>query len=149
MTKRKRTSCLFFFDRRILITLLVSFGHCVVCSSLRYEFWLPLWYLLAIVLYVLLWLTDSGYLLVSFDHCVRRTDNTMAKIYQKGNQNPYIKEEQTTQWPKEKGQKDKQRSTKHTHHFKHSHYFVPLRWWNLFKAIPIPSVKCEVIESTL
>jgi hypothetical protein len=32
----------------------------------------------------------------------------------KGNQNPYI-EEQTTQWPKEKVQKDKQRSTKHTH----------------------------------
>jgi len=28
----------------------------------------------------------------------------------KGNQNPYI-EEQTTQWPKEKGQKDKKRST--------------------------------------
>jgi hypothetical protein len=35
--------------------------------------------------------------------------------YQKGNQNPYIEEEQTTQWPKEKVQKDKQRSTKHTH----------------------------------
>ena len=31
----------------------------------------------------------------------------------KGNQNPYIEEEQTTQWPKEKVQKDKQRSTKH------------------------------------
>jgi hypothetical protein len=31
-----------------------------------------------------------------------------------GNQNPYI-EDQTTQWPKEKVQKDKQRSTKHTH----------------------------------
>ena len=30
-----------------------------------------------------------------------------------GNQNPYIEEEQTTQWPKEKVQKDKQRSTKH------------------------------------
>ena len=29
--------------------------------------------------------------------------------YQRGNQNPYIEEEQTTQWPKEKGQKDKQR----------------------------------------
>ena len=28
------------------------------------------------------------------------------------NQNPYI-EEQTTQWPKEKVQKDKQRSTKY------------------------------------
>ena len=31
-----------------------------------------------------------------------------------GNQSPYIEEEQTTQWPKEKVQKDKQRSTKHT-----------------------------------
>ena len=35
--------------------------------------------------------------------------------YQRGNQNPYIEEEQTTQWPKEKVQKDKQRSTKYTH----------------------------------
>ena len=32
-----------------------------------------------------------------------------------GNQNPHIEEEQTTQWPKEKVQKEKQRSTKHTH----------------------------------
>ena len=37
------------------------------------------------------------------------------KIPKGGNQNPYIEEEQTTQWPKEKGQKDKQRSTKHTY----------------------------------
>jgi len=36
----------------------------------------------------------------------------------KGNQNPYIEEEQTTQWPKEKVQKDKQRSTKHIHVYK-------------------------------
>jgi hypothetical protein len=36
------------------------------------------------------------------------------KIPKGGNQNPYI-EEQTTQWPNEKVQKDKQRSTKHTH----------------------------------
>jgi hypothetical protein len=35
--------------------------------------------------------------------------------YQRGNQNTYIEEEQTTQWPKEKVQKDKQRSTKHTY----------------------------------
>jgi hypothetical protein len=35
--------------------------------------------------------------------------------YQRGNQNPYIGEEQTTQWTKEKVQKDKQRSTKDTH----------------------------------
>jgi hypothetical protein len=57
--------CQFFFDIRILITLLVSFGHCVVCLYRR------------------------------------RTDNAMAKRYQRGNQNPYIEEEQTTQWPKD------------------------------------------------
>jgi hypothetical protein len=39
----------------------------------------------------------------------------MTKRYQRGNQNLYIKEEQTTQWSKEKVQKDKQRSTKHTY----------------------------------
>jgi hypothetical protein len=53
--------CLFFFDIRILITSLVSFGHCAVCSSSIYGFWLPLWYLLAIVLSVLLRYTDSHY----------------------------------------------------------------------------------------
>jgi hypothetical protein len=31
--------------------------------------------------------------------------------YQSGNQNQNIEEEQTIQWPKEKVQKDKQRST--------------------------------------
>jgi hypothetical protein len=41
----------------------------------------------------------------------KRCDN----IQKGGNQNPYIEEEQTTQWPKEREQKDKQRSTKHTH----------------------------------
>ena len=35
------------------------------------------------------------------------------KIPKGGNQNPYIVEEQTTQWPKEREQQDKQRSTKH------------------------------------
>ena len=35
--------------------------------------------------------------------------------HQRGNQNPYIEEEQTTQWPKKKVQKDQQRSTKHTY----------------------------------
>ena len=37
------------------------------------------------------------------------------KIPKGGNQKPYIEGEQTTQWPKEKVQKDKQRSTKHTY----------------------------------
>jgi hypothetical protein len=31
----------------------------------------------------------------------RRTDKTMAKRYHRGNQNPYIEEEQTTQWQKD------------------------------------------------
>jgi hypothetical protein len=53
--------CVFFFDLLLLITPLVSFGHCIVCSSLIYCFWLPLWYLLAIVLSVLLWFTASDY----------------------------------------------------------------------------------------
>jgi len=38
--------------------------------------------------------------------------------YKRSNQNPYIKEEQTTQCPKDKVQKDKQRSTKHTFEIK-------------------------------
>jgi hypothetical protein len=83
--------CLFVFYVRLLITSLVSFGHCVVCSSSMYGFWLPLWYLLVIVLSVLLLCTASDYLfgifwplcclfffyvrllitsLVSFGHCV-------------------------------------------------------------------------------
>ena len=44
-----------------------------------------------------------------------------------GNQNPYFEEEQTTQWPKEKGQKDKQRSTKHTHKTKDRVTRTPLK----------------------
>ena len=36
----------------------------------------------------------------------------------KGQSESYIEDEKTTQWPKEKGQKDKQRSTKHTHNTK-------------------------------
>jgi hypothetical protein len=54
-------------------------------------FWLPLWYLQTL-------------------HKSRRDWR-----YQWGNHNPYIEEEQTIQWPKEKVQKDKQRSIKHTH----------------------------------
>jgi len=39
-------------------------------------------------------------------HFIRRV-----RRYQRGNQNPYIEEVQTTQWTKEKEQKDKKRST--------------------------------------
>jgi hypothetical protein len=47
--------------------------------------------------------------------------------YQRGNQNLYIKEEQTTQWSKEKVQKDKQRSTKHIYKFKDRATRTPLK----------------------
>jgi hypothetical protein len=50
----------------------------------------------------------------------------MPVLCQRGNQNPYIEEEQTTQWPKEKVQKDKQRSTKHTHKTKDRATRTPL-----------------------
>ena len=46
--------------------------------------------------------------------------------YQRGNQNQYI-EEQTTQWPKEKVQKDTQRSTKHAHKSKDRVTRTPLK----------------------
>ena len=44
-----------------------------------------------------------------------QTSTRIVWRYWKGNQNPYIEEEQKTQWEKEKEQKDNQRSTKHTH----------------------------------
>ena len=47
--------------------------------------------------------------------------------YQRGNQNPHIKEEQTTQWSKEKVQQDKQRSIKHTHKTKDRVTWTPLK----------------------
>jgi hypothetical protein len=95
---------------------LVSCSHCVVCP-LMYGFWVPIWYLVAIVLSVL-WCTDSEYtkgvlrIRTSKDRqhnghkipkgylefVYQRTDNTMATICQMGTQNPYIKG-QTTQWP--------------------------------------------------
>ena len=50
------------------------------------------------------------------------------KIPKGGNQNPYIEEEQTTEWPKKKRvQKDKQRSTKHTHKTKDRVTPTPLK----------------------
>ena len=53
--------CLSFLDLRLMITHLVSSGHCIVCPSSIYDFWLPLWYLVAIVLSVLPRFTTSDY----------------------------------------------------------------------------------------
>jgi hypothetical protein len=61
----------------------------------------------------------------------------------RGNHNPYIEEEQTTQWPKQKGQKGKERSTKHTHKTKDR---VRRNYWNFgpIKTSLTPSLFIEV-----
>jgi hypothetical protein len=66
------------------------------------------------------WLTDA--LSSKCSYIVRRVWR-----YQRGNQNPYIEEEQTTQWSKEKVQKNKQRSTKHTYKTKDRVTLTPLK----------------------
>jgi hypothetical protein len=53
--------CLSFFDLRLLVTALVSCGHCIVCPSSIYDFWLPFWYPVAIVLSVIPRFTTSDY----------------------------------------------------------------------------------------
>ena len=53
--------CLSLLDLRLLITPLVSCGHCIFCASSIYDFWLPLWYHVAIVLSVLPRFTTSDY----------------------------------------------------------------------------------------
>ena len=47
--------------------------------------------------------------------------------YQRSNQNPYIEEKQTTQWPKEKVRKNKQRSRNHTYKTKDRVTRTPLK----------------------
>ena len=54
------------------------------------------------------------------------------KIPKGGNQNPYIEEKQATQWPTDKVQKDKQRSTKHAHKTKDRVTRIPLKMSFLF-----------------
>jgi hypothetical protein len=63
----------------------------------------------------------------------------------KGYQNPYIEEDQTTQWPKEKVQKDKQRTTKHTHKTKDRVIRTPLKTNNDLQNIHI-KLKIEKYE---
>ena len=63
--------------------------------------------------------------------------------YQRDNQNPYIEEEQTTQWPKEKVQKDKQRSTKHTYKTKDRVTRTPLKTEGELKCSGRVSSSCS------
>jgi hypothetical protein len=63
-----------------------------------------------------------------------------------GNQNPYIEEEQPTQWPKEKVQKDKQRSTKHTYKTKDRVTRTPLKTWGELRYSGRVSCSCSTSD---
>ena len=73
----------------------------------------------------------------------------MAKRYQKGNHNPYSKEEQTTQWPKEKVQKDKQRSTKHTYKTKDHVTRTPLKTGGELRCSGRVSSSCSTSDTLM
>jgi energy-coupling factor transporter transmembrane protein EcfT len=62
--------------------------------------------------------------------------------YQRDNKNPYIEEEQKTQWQTEKVQKDKQRSTKHTHC--RSHWIAPFVFSNVYLSTILTYTQCNI-----
>ena len=64
-----------------------------------------------------------------------------------GNQNPYIEEEQTTQWPTEKVQKDKQRSTKHTYKTKDRVTRTPLKTGGELRSSGRVSSSCSTSDT--
>jgi hypothetical protein len=57
-------------------------------------------------------------------------------------QNPQIEEEQKTQWPKEKEQKDKQQSTKHTNKTKDRVTQTPLNTGNELRCSGRVAISC-------
>ena len=65
------------------------------------------------------------------------------KLPKGGNQNPHIEEEQTKQWPKEKGQQDKQRSTKHTLKAKDRVTLTPLKTGDELRCSERVSSSCS------
>ena len=60
-----------------------------------------------------------------------------------------IEEEQTTQWPKEKVQKDKQRTTKHTHKTKDRVTGTPLKAGGEFRCSGKVSRSCSIIGTVV
>ena len=59
------------------------------------------------------------------------------------NKKPQIEERQTTQWPKEKGQKDKQRSTKHYTENKRLSNANPIKTWGELMCSESVSRSCS------
>jgi hypothetical protein len=84
------------------------------------------------------WLLNNA----SFLHLERRVWR-----YQRGNQNPYIEEEQTTQWPKETVQKNKQRSTKHTYKTKDRVTRTPLKTGGELRCSGRVSSSCSTSDT--
>ena len=88
----------------------------IIATRKTHRLWLLIWYFQTFVSYELqkklFWMIKSYHetILYILQYYVRRVWR-----YQRDNQNPWIEEEQTIQWPIEKVQTDKQRSTKHTH----------------------------------
>jgi hypothetical protein len=85
---------------------------------------------------------DKKALFLYFNLCLRRVWR-----YQRGNQNPYIEEKQTTQWPKEKVQKDKQRSTKHTYKTKERVTRTPLKTGGELRCSGRVSSSCSTSDT--
>ena len=120
---------------------------------------------LFIFMCIIWWITDV-YLLLSFrflpsetwihdiaDILVWVVDKNLHVIkkrrvwkYQRDNQNPSIEEEQTTQSPKEKVQKDKQRSTKHTHKTKDRVTRTPLETVGELRCSGRVSISCSKLR---
>jgi hypothetical protein len=77
---RSLVLCVCFVDR-CLSFCIFSFGHCAVCSSSIYGFWLPLWYLQTLLLFYL-WIsfiTNTNYL----------SKNVLLNIIVQGKQSNY------------------------------------------------------------
>ena len=65
----------------------------------------------------------------------------------KGNQNPQSEEGQTIQWPNEKGQKGKQRSTKQTHITKDRVAWTPLKTGTELRCFGRVSSYCSTSDT--
>ena len=64
-----------------------------------------------------------------------------------GKQNQYIEEEQTTQWPQEEVQEDKQRSTKHTYKTKDRVIRTPLQTGGELRCSGRVSSSCSTSDT--
>jgi hypothetical protein len=92
--------------------LSTSWGHTKVL------FWLPLWYPQTLLLNQHNIVCSKFYKLYKYNINISHNKTTVQL---------YIEEEQTTQWPKEKVQKDKQRSTSHKYKTKDLVTRTPLK----------------------